>query len=415
MKRLLAILIVLLGVSPLAAQDISPALLEDIESIEAFTSEARDLDPLQEVDRRFPARADAIEQVTGIVRADVPPEEAERMNVFYVAFDFLEPGDDYLTYFLEALEAQVGGYYDPDTKEMNTLLITGGELGDELPLFERIIYAHEFVHALQDQYFDLNMLEEVTADNPDQTQALVSLIEGDATLVMNIYTQEISSRNPLGTAMQLLAQGIRTNTLTLPPGLPEIVAAELLSAYTDGMVFVSALQADGGWEAVNDAFQPENLPQSTEQILHPEKYLNGEGPLAVEFIDPPLDPAWQTVWDTTLGEFYLRQYLRTQLPNNLANRAAAGWGGDHYQIYRHSENGDLAWLLRIEWDSAQEAAEFADAYTEFAGERFEGVVADNSCWSTAGEALCFIDDETSTTIAYAPTLDMAGTLIDSQA
>lgn len=415
MKRLLAILIVLLGVSPLAAQDISPALLEDIESIEAFTSEARDLDLLQEVDRRFPARSDAIEQVTGIVRADVPPEEAERMNVFYVAFDFLEPGDDYLTYFLEALEAQVGGYYDPDTKEMNTLLITGGELGDELPLFERIIYAHEFVHALQDQYFDLNMLEEVTADNPDQTQALVSLIEGDATLVMNIYTQEISSRNPLGTAMQLLAQGIRTNTLTLPPGLPEIVAAELLSAYTDGMVFVSALQADGGWEAVNDAFQPENLPQSTEQILHPEKYLNGEGPLAVEFIDPPLDPAWQTVWDTTLGEFYLRQYLRTQLPNNLANRAAAGWGGDHYQIYRHSENGDLAWLLRIEWDSAQEAAEFADAYTEFAGERFEGVVADNSCWSTAGEALCFIDDASSTTIAYAPTLDMAGTLIDSQA
>jgi len=288
-------------------------------------------------------------------------------------------------------------------------------LGDELPLFERIIYSHEFTHALQDQYFDLNMLEELTADNPDQTQALVSLIEGDATLVMNLYTQEISAQNPLGTAMQLLAQGFRTNTLTLPPGLPDIVGAELLSAYTDGMVFVTALQADGGWDAVNNAFQPENLPQSTEQILHPEKYLSGEGPIEVDFVTPPLDAAWETVWDTTLGEFYLRQYLRTQLPNRVSTEAAAGWGGDHYQIYRDTETGDLAWLMRIEWDSAQEAAEFAGAYTEFLSERFAGVVAADSCWSTSAESLCFLDDGSSVTIAYAPTLDMAGTLIDSQA
>ena len=414
MKSLIITFTLLLMLQPAIAQDISPALLEQIEGIETFTAQTRGLEPLTPIDRRFPTRAAAIEQIKGLVLAEVPPEEAARLTHFYIAFDFLPPGSDYLTPYLEALEAQVGGFYDPDSKEMNTLLFNDDELGDELPLMERIIYSHEFVHALQDQYFDINMLEELTADNPDQTQAVVALIEGDATLVMNVYTQEISRANPLGTAVQLLAQGLQANALFLPPDLPDIIANELLSAYTSGAAFVGAVQADGGWEAVNAAFQPENLPQSTEQILHPAKYLNGENPLPVDLVDPMLDEAWETLWDTTFGEFYLREYLKTQLPNAQATLAAAGWGGDHYQLYHNIETGQLAWLMRIEWDSSQDTSEFSDAYTAFLADRLEGVVADNSCWSTVAEALCFVDDGGYHLIAYAPMLDMAMELITSQ-
>ena len=413
MKHWILIIVLLLVLPTAAAQEIPPALLEQIERIETFTQETRDLDILEPVDRQFPGRAEAIEEIKAMIAAEIPPEEAERYTRFYVAFDFMPPGSDYMAAYLEALEAQVGGFYDTETKAMNTLLLSNDELGDELPLFEQIIYTHEFVHALQDQHFDLTALEEYIGENPDRVQAFRALIEGDATLVMNVYTQEISARNPLGTAMQLLAQGLRTNTLTLPPGLPDIVASELLTAYTSGAAFVGALQSEGGWELVNSAFQPENLPQSTEQILHPHKYISGEGPLPVDLTDPTLTPAWETIWDTTFGEFYLREYLKTQLSISQATAAAAGWGGDNYHVYHNTETGELAWLMRIEWDTPEEAAEFTSAYTTFIGERFEGVAAQDSCWSTAAEALCFIDDTVSVTIAFAPALAMAQDLIAS--
>lgn len=397
-----------------AAQDISPELQAQIESIEAFAVQSRNLEPLEPIERRFPARADAIAQLREMFEAEIPPEEAARQNVFYTAFDFLPPGTDYVSLYLGALEAQIGGFYDPITKEMNTLLLNGGKPGDELPLLEQIVYAHEFTHALQDQHFDLNAIDEYTRDHPDRAMAALALIEGDATLVMNLYVQQISARNPLGTTLQLLAQGFSTDTLFLPPDLPEIISRELLSSYTDGAVFVTLVQSRGGWEAVNRAFELENLPQSTEQILHPEKYLAGEAPLTVQLNPVALEPEWETVWDTTLGEFYLREYLRTQLSSRAAIQAAAGWGGDHYQIYQHEAAGTLAWVMRIEWDSAREADEFTDAYVDFLAERFEGVVAVESCWSTAAESLCFADHETAHVLAYAPSLEMAQGLIASQ-
>lgn len=414
MKRLFVLVIVFITATHLTAQNISPELVEQIEGIEDFVEEVRGLEPLEDIDRRFPARADAVEQVKALYESEIPPELRQRLDRFYVAFDFLPPGSDYIDLYLSALEVQIGGFYNSVTKEMNTLLLNGGEPGDELPLLEQIIYAHEFTHALQDQHFDLTELDLLTADKPDQAQAVLALIEGDASLVMNLYMQALSARNPLGTTMQLLAQGFSTNTLFLPPDLPDIITAELLSSYTDGAAFVGAIMADGGLEAVNAAFEPDNLPQSTEQILHPQKYLDGEGPMTVMLNAPDLDPAWETIWDTTFGEFYLREYLRTQVPRRQAATAAAGWGGDHYQIYHNTETDQLAWLMHIEWDSAKDADEFTDAYVDFLASRFPDVLADNSCWSTDTEALCFTDGPSSHTLAYAPTLDMAQALLASQ-
>ncbi len=396
------------------AQDISPELQEQVEALETITANIRDLEPLQPVIRRFPTKAEALEQVAMILADELPPDEAARQTRFYVAFDFIEPGTDYIAAYLDALEAQLGGFYDPITKEMNTLLLNGDELGDELPLLEQITYVHEYAHALQDQHFDLNALDKLTRDNRDQYQALRALIEGDATLVMNVYTQEISARNPIGTTLQLLAQGFQAGALSLPPDLPDIVAAELLTAYTNGATFVSAIQADGGWDAVNAAFLPENLPLSSEQFLHPEKYLAGEAPLPVTLNTPQLNAEWAVIWDTTFGEFYLREYLKTQLPNRDAIQAAAGWGGDHYQIYHNTATDELAWLLRLEWDSADDHAEFTSAYVTFITDRFADVPGAKSCWTTATESLCLVEANGMHLIAYAPTLTMAQELLAAQ-
>jgi hypothetical protein len=391
--------------------EISPALLEQIEGIEGYVTETRGLEALNPVERLFPSRQDAIDYVMNLYEQEYPEELVWQLTQFYIAFDLLPPDTNYLESYLDLLSAQIGGFYEPETKQMNTLLLNGELVDDELPLLEQIVYAHEYTHALQDQHFDLRATQALAGENRDHLQAVLSLIEGDATIIMNLYTQSIAEKNPFGTALQLLAQGIQTNTLTMPAGTPPVIESELLSAYLDGSVFVSVLIEAGGWDAVNAAFA--DPPQSTEQILHPQKYLDGEVPQEVSLADQDLGDAWEMIWDNTMGEFYLREYLQTQLSNTQANRAAAGWGGDNYQIFHNAETRQLAWVMAIAWDTAEDAAEFSEAYTEFGNQRF-GISRHNDCWSAESGALCMSEDENSHVLAFAPDMDMARAIIQEQ-
>lgn len=416
LKTWIVVALLLFSVSAAFAQSdiISPELLEQIEQIEDFTSETRGLEELKPVERVFPSRQDAVDYVLNLYDEAFSDDEARRLSLLYQAFELLPPGTDYLTAYLDLLSAQLGGFYEPETEEMNVLLMSGDLPGDELPLLEQIVYAHEFTHALQDQHFGIDEVQSAAGEKRDHQQAILSLIEGDATVVMNLYTQEIASENPLGTALQLLAQGIETNTLTIPPGTPPVIESELLSAYLDGSTFVAALLEEGGWDAVNAAYS--NLPQSTEQILHPEKYLVGEAPMQVALAPVDLDEEWETIWDDTMGEFYLREYLKTQLPRRDANRAAAGWGGDRYQVFYNEGVDQLAWVMRLEWDTADEAREFTAAYDDFLQERFEELTPGElfSCWNDDRTTVCVYDDADSHVLASAPTLEMASALVKAQ-
>lgn len=416
-RKILLTFAVLLLSMPAAAQEtapaveISPALRAQIEKIESYVASTRGLEALEPVERIFPSREDAIAYVLALYEREYPPEEVQRLTQFYAAFGLLPPGTDYLASYLDLLSAQIGGFYEPETKEMNVLLLNGGEPGDELPLLEQIVYAHEYVHALQDQHYNLTALQGLAGENRDHAQAILSLIEGDATVVMTLYTQEIARANPLGTAMRLLFQGIQTNTLTLPAGTPPIIESELLSAYLDGSNFVTELLIRGGWSAVDEAFA--DPPRSTEQILHPEKYLSREEPESAVLNDVVLQPGWEMTWDNTLGEFFLREYLQTQLSPLDAARGAGGWGGDRFQIFINADTGELAWTLKVAWDTREDVAEFDALYTKLGDEQF-GAAADGDCWNGDQGALCRFVVMDEHIITFAPDLDMAQVLANGQ-
>ena len=93
--------------------------------------------------------------------------------------------------------------------------------------------------------------------------------------------------------------------------------------------------ADGGWDLVDFAYQ-RRLPATTEQILHPEKYLEDEGALPVpDILDP--GPGWEKVDGGTVGEFFTREILRQDAEEVGADEAAEGWGGDRYEFFRPQE------------------------------------------------------------------------------
>jgi hypothetical protein len=338
------------------------------------------------------------------------PEAVAESTRFYVAFGFLSPDIDLRALYDNFYNNQVGGFYDSESKEMNVVLLAqNAQLGENLPLLERVVFVHEYTHAIQDQYFDLTtyLQDEQAQNNTDRYLARLALVEGDATAVMNVYLALEAQTNPLGTIFSALYGGLQAGNLTLPEGTPQIIADELLFPYNSGASFVQAVyRTTDSWQAVNDAYS--NPPVSSEQILHPEKYFADEQPQVVTLDDHSqlLGADWALGNDGVLGEFYLSRFLATHLPENMATMASAGWGGDAYHIYANGA-GEWALVLRVAWDSVADADEFSTAIDGYAQARFGTSANSDGCFANAIHALCVRGD----TLTIAPTPALALALI----
>jgi hypothetical protein len=165
--------------------------------------------------------------------------------------------------------------------------------------------------------------------------------------------------------------------------LPPFIQAQLLFAYLAGEQFVSELLRRGGWKLVDTAYEV-RPPASTEQILHPEAYFDADEPKPVR-IPRVLGAGWERVLAGTWGELQTRELL------GGASRAAAGWGGDRYELWRRG--GDSALVMRWRWDSARDEAEFAA--------RLRGVLGDRGVIARRGGTV---------TLAIAPDRELAGRL-----
>jgi hypothetical protein len=193
-------------------------------------------------------------------------------------------------------------------------------------------------------------------------------------------------RDPWATRYMEGAEGIERR-------FPDVLQTEFAFPYEAGVGFIEALLANGGWEAVNDAYG--RPPTTTEQILHPEKYLAGEvgetgdvgediifGIVSGSVVKPLRGPWWLNSYGR-LGEFLLRTHLEEELPETEAASAAAGWGGDHWTLYFDDEKGNLLHLV-INWDAPQELDEFYEAYLKWLDVASEGTSqvlgADAALW-----------------------------------
>jgi hypothetical protein len=255
---------------------------------------------------------------------------------------------------LQLLSGQVVGFYDSETKRMSVKSV-GGALG----VAQQLTFAHEFDHALQDQTFDLPKLGIDAADQSDRSLGRLALVEGDATVLMSDWAQ--TALTPLQ-LLQYLSRADITGQQAILAKMPAALKAQLLFPYTTGLTFVQGLQNKGGWDAVNQAFAAP--PDSTEQVLHPEKYAAHEAPVAVSVpadLATRLGDGWTVDMQDTFGEFGLRTWLQTVggfAPADAVT-AADGWGGDRVVLVSHGT--DFAIAIQTVWDTPADATAFAEA------------------------------------------------------
>lgn len=356
-----------------------------IAEIEAEVSAIRGLERLQETTLTFRTRAQIqADSDASAEESNSPDDDLERLVAFYRALDLAPPGLDLAAAFREFYTANVVGYFKFAENEI-TILRKPGTQYAPLTFFERLTYAHEFMHVLQHQHYDLKQLwERVGAsENFDLALATDALIEGDADAV----EWEVLDRQWIRISDRQLDYMIRQAEQVMPvpnpsTHVPAAIQAALRFPYEQGKAFVDSLVENAGWESLHQAFTSDP-PQSTEQIYHPERYLAADEPIAISLPDfsEIIGDGPRQVYDSAVGEFYLRQHLMTNLSRSRAARAATGWGGDRLRIYTDSATGELIWLWHLAWDSAGEAVEFAEEYRRFLNRRSARAEADGRCWS----------------------------------
>ena len=291
-----------------------------------------------------------------------PALELASIEGAYKRFGLLPEKFDLRATMMQLLTEQVLGYYDPKTKVLYVMR-------DAKPEVLGTTITHELVHVLQDQYFPLDSVERIKSSN-DRRTAAQAVVEGQG--VWEQLVVLTGTKNPVNVmpgGWDEVRRMIRENQSGMPVlnNVPTLLREVLLFPYLSGAEHIRQFKTrvPGGWPF-------DSLPESTEQILHADKYFGvRDHPLNVAL--PPLRGGAKSLYENDLGEFETRVFLFEHTRDQaLAIRAAAGWGGDRYVSVALPGGGDgLVWVTA--WDTPLDAAEFVDALETALPRRYTGL------------------------------------------
>jgi len=365
-------------------ESIPPEIIAQMETIQEQVIQMRGLQPNGTFSREFRSIEQLRQDFMEIFEEELSEFESWEYTLALSIFGLLNEEFDIYDFHVNMLTEQVAGYYDHETDEM--VLIAGGAFGGP----ERLTYSHEYTHALQDQNFDiengLGYNDQICLEDSERCAAIEALLEGDATLsetqwfLHNATDQDHADLMAFYSDMEMPAMN----------EAPAFLGQDLLFPYLYGYDFVQHLFDQGGWEAVDQAYQ--NPPVSTEQILHPERYP-ADAPVPVDTPDllPILGDGWELVEGDVMGEWYTYLILAFGLDESArineaqAAQAAEGWEGDSYAVYHHDQEGSAVMLFRVLWESQADADEFADIFSTYATRRFGDPIDQNNQTSWVGE------------------------------
>jgi hypothetical protein len=279
--------------------------------------------------------------------------------------EFVEPTQEIL---LNAAVMALAGVYDPETKKI--------ALAEHWPeQIEGRLVANELTHARQDRRVGLARFLDAPGRTTDVMNVRQAVSEGEATVVevtlapldMLAFTRQLLGP-PLGRSeprdLHLLSNKGYDTSAAMMGGPSTSVAF----AYVGGGRFVGAVLRQGGWAAVDRLLV--HPPASTEQIIHPVKYLKNVD-LPTMVVIPPLGevlgPDWRVVGEDVLGEAHIAGILAMALPQDEVIRASTGWDGDRLLLLSGKEKEDRALVWALTMDSPGDGAEVATALTRVLG------------------------------------------------
>lgn len=313
---------------------------------------------------------------------------------------------NYIHYTNKTLLNGIAGLYTP---QRQTIFLLTSHL-DEI---DQYYYAHEFEHALADQNFEFNQwgIYPLCEGNKDQCLARYALIEGDAQQTEHIWLKKYANAS-VKNALKHPKSSEQENPF-LEMELFDIDTS--LFVYNLGLNFVEQLYYPNDWEPVNEAFN--KPPLSTEQILHLKKFAEYEKPKEIPYVDlhETLSDDWEILENNVLGEWMTYVFLIDGVEKDYrqshpdSRKAAKGWGGDNYQVYRNKETGETLLYVYWTWDSQQDSDEFYSLMQKYLSDRYQVPMVNNQnglCWNSNHQSSCLYQNGLDTLWITAPDIQL---------
>jgi hypothetical protein len=333
---------------------------EDIESLKRHVTVVGQLPFKQDIPIRYMSKTRLKKYIAGRFDADYPEKLSEKEAEFIRLMGFVDRKINVRRLRKQILLNNAGAWYNSKSKELLALY----EYRD-FDFIHGMVLAHELRHAILDQHFDLSALTGGHSDFDDRKLGVLAAIKGDATFLMVLFSDmnaDILLSSPNGEALFSYAPIIKPSLLYRKP---TVFKYQLLMPYVEGLRFVNAVFKKKKWKGLNEILH--EPPESTEQILHPDKYLKREKPVNVAVNFKP--EGYELFHSGVIGEYYLNVLLKPEKSLFLADYAN-GWGGDTFHIYKGPKNkqdasGSYFLVWKSVWDRDKKVNYCSHFHTDF--------------------------------------------------
>ncbi len=299
----------------------------------------------------------------------VKPEEIRLEELALKKLGFAPPEFDLRKTTVDLMTEQAAAFYDYRKKQM--VLLEGGSTG----MMQDLALVHELAHALADQHFQLEKFIKKGGSSDDGSLARMAVMEGQATWLMSEYMAKKTGSSLLQSdaIVNMMASMSAAGSGGFPvlQSVPLYMRESLLFPYSQGLMFQHKVLVKLGKDGFREVFR--RAPQSTQEILHPDKYFEKIVPLAAKFPPFPKDKEWKKLTEGSVGEFDHKILLKQYAPS--MELLAEQWRGAHYQLWEQKKDSKRVALVYVsQWADDKAAAEFFAAYKDVLSKKAKNTV-----------------------------------------
>jgi hypothetical protein len=287
------------------------------------------------------------------------PEDIRAEEMVLKKFGFVPPDFNLADSTIDLLTEQAAAFYDYNQKKLFITETTSAESQD-------MVLAHELAHALADQSFHLARYIRQGRKSDDGASARLAVMEGQATWLMSEYLARRAGRSLRDSpeAVALMSTESETGGGQYPvfEGAPLYLRQTLVFPYTKGMLFQNALLQHDGQDAFAEVFR--RAPISTQQILHPDKYIAKVTPTSPELPQPHLPSRYKGLIGGSLGELEHSILIEQFAGKEAARDVAPHWLGCNFELREDRKAKRAVLLYAVEWDTEENAQRYFAVYRE---------------------------------------------------
>lgn len=293
------------------------------------------------------------------LKQEVKTEDVQIEEQILEMFGLVPKGFDLKKSTVDLVTEQAAAFYDYNARKLFVLE------SNESTLERRVTLAHELAHALADQQFSLRKFIRGGMQSDDMSTARQAVVEGQATWLMWAYMGVRNGREP-SVPVELLANAGFTAE-SAGAGFPVLAESprymreSLIFPYTRGLLFQNEIYKARGPKSFAEVFA--RPPDSTQQILHPERWIAGT---PVQTVKPPPirdEKKFRLRAEGTIGEFDHKILVRQYIDEASADRIAPLWRAGSYRLYHDKTTARKPLLAyATTWDKPETAVSYLALY-----------------------------------------------------